>query len=164
MHVYVRQVNFTTKPCCNCKKGSFAYELLDKAVSWKEYPCTKSANAKNFAVKWALVVKWACLMYWPIMAIDQSKSMKLPTQQYNNIVWYQIKNFINITSNNYKSWFEWNPPFSKHLIDVTETLKSSLDRNTFVGTTTCTLSPDLRAKFSFKENSFQNWNLWNISK
>ena len=40
------------------------------------------------------------------------------------------------------------------LMQVKLTLKSSLDRNTFVGTTT--LSPDLKAKFSFKENSFQN--------
>ena len=62
MHFYVTQANFTTKPRFEIKnKRSFTEMNSQGCRVEKEYPRTKSANAKNFVHKRGLLVKFTRL-------------------------------------------------------------------------------------------------------
>ena len=55
------------------KVAKFCINEFPGQYSWKEYPRIKSANAKNFAFKWGLVVKFARLTQSRIRAIEVTR-------------------------------------------------------------------------------------------
>ena len=58
-HKFYHQASFLNNNYCEVAK--FDINEFPIQYNWKEYPCTKSANMKNFTYKGGLVVKFAGL-------------------------------------------------------------------------------------------------------